>query len=584
MKSKRKKLLWAGTLLLFTLFCSLFLLHYLQKSNVQKTNEEFSKFTHELFVNKISANTLTLHYTLSDPAANGIEGAPVTFGPYLPESAGNSAATLENALETLSSFSRQELSEANGLTYDILNLQIQNELALTPYTLYGEYFSPTLGTQAQLPILLAEYTFRTEEDIQDYLALLSQLDTYYESLMQFEQEKSQAGLFMSDETADAIILQCQDFIAHPAQNLLLSTFEERLEALDFLSEEEKKAYVDSNRAAVFGHVFPAYEQLIDGLSKLKGTGTNPYGLSYYEQGKDYYTALVACTVGTGRTMEEVKALINEQMDSDLHTIAKIIGNHPELLQTASRSIEQMEPQFILETLEQKIQKDFPSVEHVSYEVKYVDPSLEAYLSPAFYLTPPMDRMNEHTIYINPAGNYDSLSLFTTLAHEGYPGHLYQTIYENSCDLDPVRNLFYFGGYIEGWATYVERYSYFYTTLDPDMAALLSANSGISLGLYAKLDVGIHYDGWTPEDASDFLANYGINNDNTVHSIYQAIVQNPGNYLKYYLGAAEIQKLKEQANAALSDEFVLKDFHEFLLSVGPAPFPVLESYLKDWLAS
>ncbi len=584
MKSKRKKLLWAGTLLLFTLFCSLFLLHYLQKSNVQKTNEEFSKFTHELFVNKISANTLTLHYTLSDPAANGIEDAPVTFGPYLPESAGNSAATLENALETLSSFSRQELSEANGLTYDILNLQIQNELALTPYTLYGEYFSPTLGTQAQLPILLAEYTFRTEEDIQDYLALLSQLDTYYESLMQFEQEKSQAGLFMSDETADAIILQCQDFIAHPAQNLLLSTFEERLEALDFLSEEEKKAYVDSNRAAVFGHVFPAYEQLIDGLNKLKGTGTNPYGLSYYEQGKDYYTALVACTVGTGRTMEEVKALINEQMDTDLHTIAKIIGNHPELLQTASRSIEQMEPQFILETLEQKIQKDFPSVEHVSYEVKYVDPSLEAYLSPAFYLTPPMDRMNEHTIYINPAGNYDSLSLFTTLAHEGYPGHLYQTIYENSCDLDPVRNLFYFGGYIEGWATYVERYSYFYTTLDPDMAALLSANSGISLGLYAKLDVGIHYDGWTPEDASDFLANYGINNDNTVHSIYQAIVQNPGNYLKYYLGAAEIQKLKEQANAALSDEFVLKDFHEFLLSVGPAPFPVLESYLKDWLAS
>ena len=137
MKSKRKKLLWAGTLLLFTLFCSLFLLHYLQKSNVQKTNEEFSKFTHELFVNKISANTLTLHYTLSDPAANGIEDAPVTFGPYLPESAGNSAATLENALETLSSFSRQELSEANGLTYDILNLQIQNELALTPYTLYG---------------------------------------------------------------------------------------------------------------------------------------------------------------------------------------------------------------------------------------------------------------------------------------------------------------------------------------------------------------------------------------------------------------------------------------------------------------
>ena len=219
----------------------------------------------------------------------------------------------------------------------------------------------------------------------------------------------------------------------------------------------------------------------------------------------------------------------------------------------------------------------------SCTIKYVAPSLENYLSPAFYLTPPLDLMNNHIIYINPAGNFDSLSLFTTLAHEGYPGHLYQTIYENSCSLHPVRNLFYFGGYVEGWATYAENHSYLYTGLDSEMAKLLSANSFLSLGLHARADAGIHYEGWTPEITADYFAGYGIDNPAAIESIYQAIVQDPGNYLKYYLGAVEILELKQTAQKSLSEKFDLKEFHDFFLSMGPAPFPVIETYLQEWAA-
>lgn len=579
---KFKKYLPVFLALLLALSSGTFLLLQLRKNSASSEDEAFTSFTRELFCSQIASNTVTLHYTLSDPEALGIADAPVTLGLYSAEGETASSAVLENTREALHSFSRKNLSASNQLTYDILEYQLEQELKLASFPYYEEIFSPTLGIQAQLPILLAEYTFRSREDIQNYLTLLGQLDTYYDSLLEYQKARSEAGLFMSDETADTVIAQCREFISEPSSHFLLSTFEERLEQADFLTEEDRNTYLDSNRAVVFGHVFPAYELLIEGLSELKGTGTNDYGLGYYDRGCDYYEAWAACTAGTGRTMLEIIQLMKEQMTSDLQTIASILAAHPKLLKTTSYTMDSQEPRYILETLEEKMKTDFPSIDSASCQIKYVDSSLEEYLSPAFYLTPPLDRMEEHVIYINPAGNYDSLSLFTTLAHEGYPGHLYQTIYENSCSLNPVRSLFYFGGYVEGWATYAERCSYSYTGLDPYLAELLAANSFLSLGLHARADVGIHYEGWTPAGLADFLSDYGITNQDTIQTMYQAILQDPGNYLKYYLGAVEILQLKEHAKAALGDNFVLKDFHEFLLSIGAAPFPVIEKYMEIWI--
>ena len=190
-------------------------------------------------------------------------------------------------------------------------------------------------------------------------------------------------------------------------------------------------------------------------------------------------------------------------------------------------------------------------------------------------------MNKHVIYINQGADYDELTLFTTLAHEGWPGHLYQTMYEDSLKLDPVRNIFYFGGYVEGWAAYAERYAYRFTSLDSDSAELLAANSFLLLGLYARADTGIHYEGWKPEDLAAYLEAFGITDETALNSIYQAIVQNPANYLKYYLGAVEILELKKEAQETFGEHFAIKDFHEFILSIGPAPFSVIRDYLYGW---
>ncbi len=378
-----------------------------------------------------------------------------------------------------------------------------------------------------------------------------------------------------------MIDQCREFITGPEEHFLLSSFEERLEQTDFLTASEKKAYLETNRVRVIGTVLPAYEALTAGLEKLKDSGTNPYGLCCYEEGADYYEALVECTTGSGRSMKEIKELIDAQILTDTQLMANIVTRNPQLLTSLSRSVEKREPQQVLRELREQIREEFPAVPSVSCTVKYVPSSLESYVSPAFYLTPPLDSMDEQIIYINPSSDYDDLALFATLAHEGWPGHLYQTLYENSMNFDPVRSIFYFGGYTEGWAVYAERYAYRFTSLDEDTASLLAANSFLLLGLYARSDIGIHYDGWKPADLAEFLGGFGIRSQTALDTIYQAIVQNPGNYLKYYLGAAEILALKAEAEKVFGEQFDIRDFHRFILSVGPAPLSVVREYLYGW---
>ena len=628
---------------LFVLFLSAFLTTALLLSrsclpgtDTTSADEAFEAFTNGLFRESVTGSTLTLHYTLADPVAYGIRKFPISYGSYSEESKAQSAAALENAFAALSEFPRSELSYVNRLEWDILNTQIPRELALLRFPYYEEVFSPLLGVQVQLPVLLAEYAFTSEEDVDIYLRLLAKTDAYFEELCAYEKEKVQAGLFMTDESVDAVIAGCQDFLdgadyhnSNPSninqntpenisvtdidsvqnsretsvilnessgeidEHFLVTSFSERLTGLvqsTKLSDRQILNYVNLNQQMLETHVFPAYAHLIETLSSLKGSGANPYGLAHYPEGRSYYQALTDAIIGSGRTLSEIRDLIDHQLLSDVRQMAELVKNRPELLTDVPRTTTAREPEQILAELQARMLADFPAADANAHtgadtdiSVKSVSPSLQEHTSPAFYLTPPLDAMRDHVIYINPAADYDPLTLFTTLAHEGFPGHLYQTLSEQTSPQHPVRSFFYFGGFVEGWATYAERLSYRYAGLDPDMADLLAANSFFLLGLYARSDVGIHYEGWTPAEMNALWNGYGIIDADALAEIYQAIRQDPANYLKYYLGAVEILELKKEAEDTLGAQFSLKDFHSYLLRTGPAPFSILHSYLPAWTA-
>lgn len=548
-----------------------------------KSKESFDEFTHHLFIDEITANGLNLHYTLSDPAAYGIEDYSVSLGELSTTGLNKSYAKLENYSKVLDGFPYRRLTEEQKLTYDILNYYFSTELSASDLGLYTEILSPVVGTQAQLPVLFAEYTLSDKEDVENYFLLLSQLDRYYESILEFEKEKSKEGLFMGDTVADAIISQCRGFINQKDENYLLTIFSEKLNEIEELTPEEKTDYLARNEEIIHNHVIPAYETLIQGLASLKGTGTNQEGLCHFEDGKEYYEYLVKSSTGSSRSIQELQELTRKKMNKDLQDMAQVLTEDPTVLTSIdSYSFELTEPIEILKDLEIKIQKDFPAPPEVSYTVKYVDESLSSHLSPAFYLTPPLDNMSENVIYINPANSYTKIELYTTLAHEGYPGHLYQTVYSLDSEYTPVRSLLNFPGYSEGWATYVEMESYYFSGLEYPLARMLQLNNSLTLGLYAEIDMGIHYDGWSLADTAAYLESYGIDNQEAAKEVFYAIVAEPANYLKYYIGYLEFLSLREHAETKLSENFAAKDFHQFLLSLGPAPFPVIEKYLDVWI--
>ena len=576
MSKKRSAII--ASLFLAALFLSVVLFRHFTGNE----NKRFETYTHDLFCQEVSGSTISLHYTLKNPEAYGIDHVPVTFGRCTTDTAAI-CASAENALAVLHSFDRSRLSKENRLTYDVLENYMVSARELAPYALYEEPLAPLTGTQSQLPVLLSEYQFDTRKDIDTYLELLTKTPEYFHSILEFEQAKSASGLFMSSYSADALIAECQAFIDMGDQNYLYSSFEDRL-AATALSDETKNAYIETNSEHIKNYIFPAYAELKDGLTALRETGKNNNGLCHLPDGRKYYELTVASETGSLRTIPELQQLTQGQMFADLTDMQKILSPSAEgtsvssdLFNTQGTLLENPDPAHILEDLKLKLNSNFPKPPKVSTEIKYVQKSMEEYLSPAFYMIPAIDNAADNVIYINQGHLPDDLSLFTTLAHEGYPGHLYQTTYYASQKPDPIRNLLNYGGYVEGWATYSEMMSYYYAPVSKEQATLMQKNTSVILGLYALADMGIHYEGWTLLDAISFFRSYGITDTDTIEKIYDLIIADPANYLKYYIGYVEFLEIKKEAMKAWGDDFSQKKFHKAMLDIGPAPFHLVREY-------
>ena len=542
-------------------------------------NEKFEEYTQEVFCNEVSSNTINLHYTLKNPEDYGITDYEVSLGSFEsdPDMIKVSA---ENMRQSLQEFSYEGLNLQNRITFDILEYQVKSAEKNADYVLYEEPLGLVSGVQTQFPVVMSEYRFYDRQDVETYLELLEMTGEYFDSLIKFEREKADAGLFMADYALDTVLEQCRAFLDMGDGNYLYSTFADRVKDVNELTKEEKSDYIQENALAVSDCVFPAYEKLISSLEELRGSGENEKGLVNLPDGADYYELVVRRSTGSERSVEEMEDLTRRQITDDLEAMEQVLGITTEEAQEAAASMTQDSAGLTLSKLQDGIKEAFPEAPDTALEVKYVPEEMEEHLSPAFYMIPAIDNTGENVIYINRAHMNDDLTLFTTLAHEGYPGHLYQTIYYESTDPDPVRSVMDFGGYVEGWATYAEMGSYYLTPLSREQAVLLQKNSSIILGLYALADMGIHYEGWSRMDTVAFFSNYGITDSETIERIYELIIGSPGNYLKYYIGYVEFLELKKDWAEEKGTGFSQKEFHEAVLEVGPAPFDIVEKYMWE----
>ena len=545
-----------------------------------KSTGSFSEFCTTLFREEMKSNTMNLHFTLKDPKAAGIDSYEITLGSLSGDSPHNQARQLKKLSEELKKYSHRSLKGKDRLTCRLLSDYISRQQNLAAYPYYDEPLTPSGGVTSQLPVLLAEYTFRNTRDIKDYLGLLSQMDTYFLGILDYEQKKADAGLFMSDEACLKVIEGCEVFTEHPDDNFLIDTFSNRLNAMDGLTDTQKNAYLKQHSKVLSDHVIPAYSQMIKGLTMLLGRGHNNWGLCNFPKGKAYYEAVVSADTGCDDSVEDLFSQIAKARREDLTFCQNLLEKNPKLAsQSPKPDAALKEENAMISRLQKEILTDFPAPPQTDVEICHVDPALSEYLAPAFYITAPIDDISHNRIYINDAKNDTDIYYFTTLAHEGYPGHLYQTICTSSYGAPEVLSLLNYPGYTEGWATYTEMQSFYYAGLDPDLASLLQHNQAATLSLYATADIGIHYFGWEKEKNAAFWSEYGVDDTATVKRITDLILEEPGNYLKYYVGYLKFRQMREQL-ALENKSFSVSAFHEAILRTGPSPFSVLEETVRD----
>ena len=551
------------------------------------SQKQFDTFLDNCFKEYVSSDTVTLHFKLSDPSAYGIdENISPSYGDFSVAKQTELCQRSSELLKELNTFDPDTLSEEDAFIWRILKNYLETSVDSKDYILYQSFLG-TNGLQSQIPVTLSEYYFDDEKDIQDYLALINQVPELFDQLLDFEQQRREAGFISPDFVVSDTIDQIDQFLtASGDDNLLIETFEDKIENVPDLGKDQKQTYINNNRSLVRQVVLPAFESLRNSLEEYLDDSSDKERLCQYDGGKEYYELLLSSNVGTDMTPKECIQALEDTLQETASDIVTLTQENSDLYTdylTAEPSL--TDTQEILTELENDTLIDFPEPPDVSYTLKNVPDALSSTSASAFYLLPPIDSKKANVIYINQS-RVDSRDQFSTLAHEGYPGHLYQTNYYLSTDPHPVRSVLRCDGYDEGWGTYAQLYSYNYMEFkdtDRETTALLRQlyrdNDILSLALSSLSDLYVNYEDYTEEELTAYLSDYGVESEGA-RSIYEYVIENPTTYLSYSIGWYELEQLRNTMEEELGRHFDISEYHEAVLSCGSCPFSLLEEQVSS----
>ena len=578
LKKIRVKLIVIGICLIF-----LAVLSFVKEDHKDNSDQEkFQRYTISFFKENASANEITMHYLLENPEKYGLKKSKSLYGKMKKEDVLNEKNKISDEIKKLKKFRKKELTRKQQNTYEVLMdyLSRQEKLAMYPY--YERVLGKSSGQQVQILLTLSEYRLKNEQNIKSYFKLLRGLNAYFDSLIEYSKEQVKRNLFISDESLEETLKQIKS-VTTQKDNMLAATFNLRIADIKGINAAQKKKYCRENKKLIGTKVLPAYEKLYSHLQALNGNGKNENGLYYYKNGKEYYKVLVAQKTGSDKTIEEMIEISDRSIEKCLRKLIKLQKKYPNIIneyRNHKKNIKIVQnPQNILNKLRQKMVKYYPKAPKVSCKIKYVHKTMEEYTSPAFYMVPAVDSYKENVIYINKS---QTAELYPTLAHEGYPGHLYQNVYYAAKGDDPVRYLLDYPGYSEGYATYVEGFSY--SMMDAEGYGDIYQQMNMemyeyNLALCSRVDFGVHYEGWKKKDVRAYLRSFGMEKSQA-DELFQMIIENPANYLSYYIGYQEFHELLTDYKNKAGKQYNLKAYHTEILDAGPCSFDILRRRIES----
>lgn len=575
-------------LLVFVLSLSIVGCNSNDTSNASKTeNKDFAAFVETLPEKIIGTNGFDLNYTFHNPSEYGIEKELGDIKATSMKEYEESIDECEDLLKELKKFKYDSLTIEQQEEYDVLKEYLERSILLDGYAYFdNNYLGSYLGMQAQLPIILLEFELHDKQDLDSYLNVLKTAPEAFIGYAELEKERQEKGTGMSKVLLDGVIEQCENF-ANGDVTFLVEAMNEKIDAADFLSDEEKQQAKADNESYTKNEFMSAYTKLkeeLQGITPKEKDG----GIAQMKDGGEYYEALFQNKCGFDWDIDTLEKFLSDKQKEYRKEYTKLVSKYMD-------SENQMDgetygdfrtPEENIDYLAEAYTKYFPDAGTMQYRVVDVPESMRDNFSPAAYLTSRVDRAKEEPLLILINGGYTNKD-FKTIAHEGYPGHMYQDCYFQQLDVAPFRYLLGCNGYSEGWATYIEGKAHWFTKNNNEN--ILKANEAgekFSSTLMAQWDIDINYHGMTREEFKDELdvISGGNYTEQKANEQYDILLENPTNYLMYFVNGLYFDELYTKAEKELGKNFDPIEFHKVLLDIGPVGMGLLtekvDAYIEE----
>lgn len=241
---------------------------------------------------------------------------------------------------------------------------------------------------------------------------------------------------------------------------------------------------------------------------------------------------------------------------------------------------------MLTFLDSATDASFPDVGELSYVIDPIPADVANSGVAAYFINPAVDESGPLRIRVNTQNTVDmnALSTFSTLAHEGIPGHMYASAYSyQNLSSDFRKVLASQTGYNEGYATYVELLSLGYLEeqgIPAEVLEMERLNAELSNCLVTIMDISVNYDGMSREEFADA---FNIYIDPSFADYYYDMMRlEPTAYLSYYAGWLKLESLRDYAEKELDDSFTEMGFHTAILKSGSVPYFIVERNVNAWI--
>lgn len=507
------------------------------------------------FIQYICSDYIKAVIYFDEPEAYGVSLDNPSWGDVISDPAEDNAF-YQGIIDELLTINYEDLSGDDRVFYDKFLYDLEESIYVSSYNGFSyimPFFNPLTGPQTEVTLILDVLSFDTIEDAQNYIALIADMDRYYADACAYEQMRAGYGYLASDSTYEEIAVSFDNLFAMEDDCFLYDSFEERLNNIEGITDEEKATLVEEHNDAMHDHFFPAFEQCAEFYRGLEGSGGSDLGLCNYEGGQAFFDVLFRSYANSERSVEE----ITSQLDSVLSNLMPYYSNLALQLydgqNPTDNGIEYMNHDYSVGTmpenldyLSEAVGADFPALPEHRYNYFDIPVEMQANFSPAAYLGYHLDRMDENLVINNPASVSIDLGLIT--AHEGYPGHMFQSVYTRGASDHIYMLLGASIGYVEGWATYVQEYSVQYFAEDNVARQIVAMNQNLNSLLLARVEIGIQYEGWSDQDCVDYLnSNFGgaISID-AVSEMLSLMYQVPGYFSKYAIGYMNTMTIMTEA--------------------------------------